>query len=49
MKDVKQIKEILEQEYGWGNLDSEDTKWFVDELIKDVVDIVNLNTDKNEK
>lgn len=49
MKDVKQIKEILEQEYGWSNLDSEDTKWFVDELIKDVVDIVNLNTDNHEK
>lgn len=49
MTDVKQIKEILEQEYVWGNLDSEDTKWVVDELIKDVVDIVNLNTDNYEK
>lgn len=45
MKDVKQIKEILEQEFGWSNLDSEDTKWFVDELIKDVVDIIENKTE----
>lgn len=42
---VEQIKEILEQEYGWGNLDSEDTKWFVDELIKDVVNIIKNKTE----
>ena len=44
---VDEIKEILEQEYGWGNLDSGDTKWFVNELIKDILEIVNSNTDKN--
>lgn len=41
---IKLIKEILETDYGWGNLEAEDTVWFVNEIIKDVVKIVeNLN------
>jgi predicted RNase H-like HicB family nuclease len=33
---LERIKVILEEQFGWGNLDCEDNKWFVDELIKDV-------------
>ena len=32
---------ILEYEFGWSNLDCKEQKWFVDELIKDVVSICN--------
>ena len=34
---LTEIKDILESDFGWQNLDCEDKKWFVDELIKDVV------------
>ena len=33
---LNRIKDILEEQFGWENLDCEDKKWFVDELIKDV-------------
>ena len=36
---LTEIKDILESDFGWQNLDCEDKKWFVDELIKDVVSI----------
>lgn len=36
---LNRIKEILEEQFGWENLDCEDKKWFVDELIKDVYSI----------
>ncbi len=38
---LNEIKDILEDEFGWGNLDCEEHKWFVDGLIKDVVSICN--------
>jgi hypothetical protein len=41
---LEQIKEKLEFEYGWSNLDCEDKKWFVDELIKDVHSICMQTT-----
>lgn len=36
---LNRIKEILEEQFGWENLDCEDKKWLVDELIKDVYSI----------
>ena len=33
---LNKIKDILEEHFGWENLDCEDKKWFVDELIKDI-------------
>jgi hypothetical protein len=33
---IEQIKEKLEFDCGWSNLDCEDKKWFVDNLILDV-------------
>ncbi len=38
---VSRVKKDLENDYGWDNLDCEDKKWFVDELINDVLSIVN--------
>ena len=38
---LNEIKDILEYEFGWSNLDCKEQKWFVDELIKDVVSICN--------
>lgn len=38
---ITKIKRELQKEYGWENLDCEDKKWFVDELIKDTLSIVN--------
>jgi len=35
------VKKILKDEYGWENLDNEREKWFVDELIKDVIKIID--------
>lgn len=42
---VTNIKKILEKEYGWFHLDSENYSWFVDEIIKDILKIIN---DKNK-
>jgi hypothetical protein len=36
---IEELKVILSQDYGWGNLDGEKHKWFVDELIKDILSI----------
>jgi hypothetical protein len=46
---VNKIKRELQKKYGWENLDCEDKKWFVDELIKDTLLIVDelLITHKN--
>jgi hypothetical protein len=43
-KILEQIKEKLEFDYGWSNLDCEDNKWFVDNLIKDVHSICTQTT-----
>ena len=36
----KELKKILEKDYAWGNLNAEDNKWFIDELLDDFVDIL---------
>ena len=33
---IEDIKEKLEYNFGWENLDCKDKKWFVDELILDI-------------
>lgn len=33
---IDKIKSILQKDFGWENLNYEDKKWFIDELIKDV-------------
>jgi len=38
---IEDIKEKLEFDYGWENLDCKDKKWFVDELILDIHNILN--------
>ena len=38
--DIKELKKILEEEYAWGNLDAENNKWFLDELLEDFLDIL---------
>jgi hypothetical protein len=35
------VKKILERDYGWGNLEAEDTKWLVDALIKDTLKVID--------
>jgi len=42
---VDNIKNILEKEYGWFNLDSESHKWLIDEIIEDILKIID---DKNK-
>jgi hypothetical protein len=37
---TKVIRE-LEKKHGWGNLKIEDKKWFINELIKDTIDVIN--------
>ena len=38
---VTKIKRLLEKDYGYGNLNNESQKRFVDVLIKDVRDIID--------
>jgi len=39
---LKQLKDKLEKDFGWENLESEETKWFVDELLKDTIQAVEV-------
>ena len=36
----KELKTILEEKYGWGNLDASETKWVLEELLDDIADII---------
>lgn len=38
---LKQLKSKLEKDFGWGNLESDDNKWFVDNLLKDTIQAIN--------
>lgn len=38
---VTKVKKILEKDYGWENLDIPDQKWFVNELIKDTIKVID--------
>jgi len=37
---VTSVKKKLKKDHGWENLDNKSQKWFVDELIKDILKIV---------
>jgi uncharacterized protein (DUF2132 family) len=45
---LKKVKKELHKNYGWDNLDCDDKKTFIDELIKDVIDILNKQFKKDE-
>jgi hypothetical protein len=38
---LKQLKSKLEKDFGWENLESDDNKWFVDNLLKDTIQAIN--------
>ena len=46
---IKKVKRELEKNHGWHNLDIEENKWLVDELIKDTLKIVNEISIKQNK
>tara|TARA_R100000544_G_C2221507_1_gene57854 strand:- start:792 stop:1028 length:237 start_codon:yes stop_codon:yes gene_type:complete len=39
---LKQLKSKLEKDFGWGNLQSDDNKWFVDNLLKDTIQAIEV-------
>lgn len=38
---VAKIKRTLVKDYGWDNMNVESQKWFIDELIKDTLKIID--------
>ena len=38
---LKQLKDKLHKDFGWKNLESNDNKWFVDNLLKDTIQAIN--------
>jgi hypothetical protein len=38
---VEKIKKELQKNYGWDNLDCDDKEFFIEELIKDIIDVLN--------
>lgn len=39
---LKELKNKLEQDFGWEDLDCEDNKWFVDHLLKDTIEAIDV-------
>ena len=39
---LKQLKNKLEKEFGWENLESDDNKWLVDDLLKDTIQAIEV-------
>lgn len=39
---LKQLKDKLHKDFGWENLESEDNKWFVDNLLKDTIQAIEV-------
>ena len=39
---LKQLKDKLKKDFGWGNLESDDNKWFVDSLLKDTIQAIEV-------
>ena len=46
---LKQLKDKLHKDFGWKNLESNDNKWFVDNLLKDTIQAINYTQDKTLK
>jgi len=42
LKQLKQLKSKLERDFGWENLESDDNKWFVDNLLKDTIQAIEV-------
>ena len=40
---LKQLKSKLEKDFGWENLESDDNKWFVDNLLKDTIQAIDVS------
>ena len=43
MNTLKQLKSKLEKDFGWENLESDDNKWFVDNLLKDTIQAIEVS------
>ena len=43
---LKQLKSKLEKDFGWENLQSDDNKWFVDNLLKDTIQAIEVITEQ---
>ena len=39
---LKQLKDKLHKDFGWENLESDDNKWFVDNLLKDTIQAIEV-------
>ena len=39
---LKQLKIKLEKDFGWENLESDEHKWFVDNLLKDTIQAIEV-------
>ena len=39
---LKQLKDKLHKDFGWENLQSDDNKWFVDNLLKDTIQAIEV-------
>ena len=39
---LKQLKSKLEKDFGWENLESDDNKWFIDNLLKDTIQAIEV-------
>ena len=39
---LKQLKNKLEKDFGWENLESDNNKWFVDNLLKDTIQAIEV-------
>jgi hypothetical protein len=39
---LKELKDKLEKDFGWENLDCEDNKWLVDRLLKDAIEAITV-------
>ena len=42
MNTLKQLKSKLKKDFGWENLESDDNKWFVDNLLKDTIQAIEV-------
>ena len=39
---LKQLKSKLHKDFGWENLESDEHKWFVDSLLKDTIQAIEV-------
>ena len=39
---VEKLKDKLQKEFGWENLDSNEYKWFIDNLLRDSIKAINF-------